>query len=214
MRVKKRLPSLRGLKEFTVLRGAMTAGCKREGFRLVHFSVQSNQCVQKGRRVQQETDLSGQEPPPVAWMASRRESGVSKPIDNAFSGKARECLGRNESERMSSLDSVRIRRPRGLVCPEGSMVRRDKADAARHFGGVEATARAQGHVEATGETLLVPAHPRRSCVARITGAPGKSDEGERESDGHVVASKRSNVRGAKEPCCSAMLSPTREAGAG
>ena len=42
MRVKKGLPSLRGLKEFAILRGAMTAGCKREGFRLVHFSVQSN----------------------------------------------------------------------------------------------------------------------------------------------------------------------------
>ena len=42
MRVMKGLPSLRGLKEFAVLRGAMTEGCKREGFRLVHFRVQSN----------------------------------------------------------------------------------------------------------------------------------------------------------------------------
>ena len=66
MRVKQGLPSLRGLKEFAVLRAAMLAGCKRAGFRLVHFSVQSNQCVQKGRGVQQETDLSGQEPPPCS----------------------------------------------------------------------------------------------------------------------------------------------------
>jgi putative transposase len=42
MRVKSGLPSLRGLKEFAALRRAMVAGCKREGFRLVHFSVQSN----------------------------------------------------------------------------------------------------------------------------------------------------------------------------
>ena len=42
MRVKQGLPSLRGLREFAVLRGAMLAGCKRAGFRLVHFSVQSN----------------------------------------------------------------------------------------------------------------------------------------------------------------------------
>src|SRR5262245_52610991 len=42
MRVKQGLPSLRGLKEFALLRGAMVAGCKRDGFRLVHFSVQSN----------------------------------------------------------------------------------------------------------------------------------------------------------------------------
>jgi REP element-mobilizing transposase RayT len=42
MRVKQGLPSLRGLREFAALRGAMVAGCKRDGFRLVHFSVQSN----------------------------------------------------------------------------------------------------------------------------------------------------------------------------
>jgi REP-associated tyrosine transposase len=42
MRVESGFPSLRRLKEFAVLRGAMVAGCEREGFRLVHFSVQSN----------------------------------------------------------------------------------------------------------------------------------------------------------------------------
>src|SRR5262245_27968051 len=42
MRVKQGLPSLRGLKEFAVLRGTIVAGCEREGFRLVHFRVQSN----------------------------------------------------------------------------------------------------------------------------------------------------------------------------
>jgi REP element-mobilizing transposase RayT len=42
MRVKSGLPSLRGLTEFAVLRGAMATGCERAGFRLVHFSVQSN----------------------------------------------------------------------------------------------------------------------------------------------------------------------------
>ena len=47
MRVKPGLPSLRGLKEHAALRGAIVAGCEREGFRLVHYSVQSNQCVQK-----------------------------------------------------------------------------------------------------------------------------------------------------------------------
>jgi hypothetical protein len=37
--------------------------------------------------------------------------------------------------------------------------------------------------------------------SRITGATGKSVDGERVSEGHIVAKKRSNVRGAKEPCC-------------
>jgi hypothetical protein len=37
--------------------------------------------------------------------------------------------------------------------------------------------------------------------SRITGNTGKSVDGERESAGSVIARKRSNVRGAKRPCC-------------
>jgi hypothetical protein len=37
--------------------------------------------------------------------------------------------------------------------------------------------------------------------SRITGEPGKSVEGERVTEGLVIAVKRSNVRGAKESCC-------------
>src|ERR1035437_8796323 len=37
--------------------------------------------------------------------------------------------------------------------------------------------------------------------SRITGDTGKSVDGERDSAGSVVARKRSNVRGAKRPCC-------------
>ena len=42
MRVRGGLPSLRGLQEYAALRAAITAGCERGGFRLVHYSVQSN----------------------------------------------------------------------------------------------------------------------------------------------------------------------------
>src|SRR5688572_32970787 len=42
MRVKPGLPSLRGLREHAALRAAIVAGCERGGFRLVHYSVQSN----------------------------------------------------------------------------------------------------------------------------------------------------------------------------
>jgi hypothetical protein len=42
MRVKPGLPSLRGLMEHAALRGAIFAGCEHEGFRLVHYRVQSN----------------------------------------------------------------------------------------------------------------------------------------------------------------------------
>src|SRR5208283_2616203 len=51
------------------------------------------------------------------------------------------------------------------------------------------------------EALLAPARNRRSRVDRITGTTGKSIEGERVAAGSVVAAKRSNIRGAKGPCC-------------
>jgi len=37
--------------------------------------------------------------------------------------------------------------------------------------------------------------------SHITGDPGKLAEDERVAEGFIVAAKRSNVRGAKEPCC-------------
>ena len=54
----------------------------------------------------------------------------------------------------------------------------------------------------TGEALLAPVRNHRSKVDRITGATGKSIEGERVADGSVVAKKRSNSRGARGPFCS------------
>jgi hypothetical protein len=49
-----------------------------------------------------------------------------------------------------------------------------------------------------------PPHPVEKSAelgSRITGDPGKSVDGERDSAGSVVARKRSNVLGAKRPCC-------------
>jgi hypothetical protein len=66
--------------------------------------------------------------------------------------------------------------------------------------GLVGTARWQGHAK----QLEKPSSPRREiggAGSRITGDPGKSVEGERDSAGSVVARKRSNVRGAKRPCC-------------
>ena len=47
--------------------------------------------------------------------------------------------------------------------------------------------------------------------SRITGDTGKSVDGERDSAGSVVVRKRSNVRGAKRPCCLYFALPKREA---
>lgn len=55
--------------------------------------------------------------------------------------------------------------------------------------------------QATGETLLVPFQKWAEAGSRITGNNGKLVEDERVSEGSTVAEKRSNVRGAKRPCC-------------
>ncbi len=54
---------------------------------------------------------------------------------------------------------------------------------------------------ATGEALLVPGRNFWSKVDSITVNSGKWIKGERVADGFVRAMNRSNVRGAKEPCC-------------
>jgi hypothetical protein len=112
-----------------------------------------------------------------------------------------ESPGRNESERASGLENEWIRGPSLQLKGEGSMGCRNLTDAAprsRRGGSDSTVARA---CRATGEALLVPERNHRSKVDRITGATGKTIEGERVAEGSAVAMKRSNVRGAKGPCC-------------
>jgi hypothetical protein len=81
------------------------------------------------------------------------------------------------------------------------MERRNLTDATGHSGGVVATARGQGCTE----QLEKPSSPRREIGGKegscITATTGSQWNGERVTDGSVVARKRSNVRGAKGPCC-------------
>jgi hypothetical protein len=116
-----------------------------------------------------------------------------------------ESPGRNESERGSGLEKCRLRGPSPQPEGEGSMGSRNLTDAATspRRGGSDSTVTRT--CRATGEALLVPARNRRSKVDRITGSTGKSIDGERVADGSVVARKRSNVRGAKGPCCEGCL---------
>ena len=78
---------------------------------------------------------------PVAWIAERRETEFLKPIDDRL-------LGRRASHRAVMKVNVnvasKVRRSEGRACNregEGSMSRRNLADAPIHFGGVEATVR-------------------------------------------------------------------------
>jgi hypothetical protein len=112
-----------------------------------------------------------------------------------------ESPGRNESERASGLENEWIRGSSLQLKGEGSMGCRNLTDAASRSrrGGSDSTVART--CRATGEALLVPERNHRSKVDRITGTTGKTIEGERVADGSVVAMKRSNVRGAKGPCC-------------
>jgi RNA-directed DNA polymerase len=74
----------------------------------------------------------------------------------------------------------------------------DRHDCSSRRGGSDSTVTRT--CQATGEAFLVPERNRRSKVGRITGDAGKAAEDERVAAGSVVATKRSNVRGAKGPC--------------
>src|SRR5262249_4021700 len=112
------------------------------------------------------------------------------------------CSGRNECERevapKVSSPGGRARNREG----EGSTARRTPIDATGCSGGVVSDGTNTRNHQATGETLLVPTRKGGSWVGRITGNTGKSVDDERVADGLVVALKRRNGRGAKEPCCS------------
>jgi hypothetical protein len=85
---------------------------------------------------------------------------------------------------------------------EGCTTRRKPIDAVGRSGGVVSDGTTTRIHRATGETLLVPARKGGSWVGRITGTTGKSADDERVTEGLVVAWRRGNARGAKEPCCS------------
>jgi hypothetical protein len=111
-----------------------------------------------------------------------------------------ESPGRNASERRRGLEML-PRRPSPQKSGEGNRAYRRLTDAVRTSGGVKPTAWWQGYAE----QLEKPSSPRReiggSWVGRITGNTGKSADGERVSEGCMVARKRGNARGAKAPCC-------------
>ena len=85
------------------------------------------------------------------------------------------------------------------------MGRRKLTDAPDHSGGVKATARWQGRAKQdTISNWRDPPRPDAKAAeqgSHITEDTGKVVEDERESEGSIGAMKRSNVRGAKGPCC-------------
>jgi hypothetical protein len=77
---------------------------------------------------------------------------------------------------------------------------RKLTDATRHFGGVIAAARWQGRAKQL-EKPSSPAEKNGGKGTSYNWQTRKSEESERVAEGFGVAKKRSNVRGAKGPCC-------------
>ncbi len=138
---------------------------------------------------------------PVAWVAPAEETKLVKPTDKAIFGMVSESPGRKVSEPTGGPVNYKFRRPSPLLPGEGSMAFRNLTEAKSSLrrGGRGSTVTRT--CQATGEAVLVPSRNRRSKVDRITGTPGKSVEDETVAAGLVVAMKRGNSCGAKEPCC-------------
>jgi len=126
-----------------------------------------------------------------------------KPTDKAIVRMVSELPGRNESEPISGLEKKKTKDPKAE--PPGSgrrrhdMSRADRGDMPLRRGGRDSTVART--YQATGEALLVPPRKMAEQGSRITGQTRKTVEDERVAEGQVVAVKRRNSRGAKEPCC-------------
>jgi hypothetical protein len=139
--------------------------------------------------------------PVAGWQAGGKPNDL-KPIDNPI-------LGMGASRR--AVTTVNAWWPRKGEVPEAepATVRAKAAGVVENRltrrvtpAGWLATARRQGHSEQLEKPSSSRGEIRGSWVGRITGDPGKSADDERVADGSAVATKRSNARGAKGPCCS------------
>jgi REP element-mobilizing transposase RayT len=104
MRVRPGLPSLRGLREFAILRAAMVAGCERVGFRLVHFSVQSNHVhllVEGGCRTSLSRGLQG-----LAVRMARGLNRLWKRMGSVFADRYHDRILRSPTEVWNALRYV------------------------------------------------------------------------------------------------------------
>ena len=104
MKVREGLPSLRRPQEFAALRGAIAAGCERGGFRLVHFSVQSNHLhllVEGGCRIALVRGLQG-----LAVRVARALNRLWRRWGSVFADRYHDHILRSPSEVWNALRYV------------------------------------------------------------------------------------------------------------
>lgn len=137
---------------------------------------------------------------PVAWMAGERETQPLKPIDKAIE---RMVASPRAAAQANAVVAPKIVTPEAELSTSGRRPhdswQPDRRHGSLRRGGSGSTG--TRICRATGEARLVPWRNPRSKVGRITVHSGKATEGQRVAAGFVVAVKRGNARGAKEPYC-------------
>src|SRR5688572_26472302 len=145
-------------------------------------------------------------------MTNMKEMKCLELMDKVPFGGMNEPAGRNESERSSSLEMVETQWPSSWIPGEGStLVRTVTNTRTMHWRGGSDDMQTRIWY-ANGEALLTPDRNIRKQGKHYNQMDGKCADGERESDGVIVAVKLRNGSGAKYPCCKTFSSSKSEAG--
>lgn len=144
-------------------------------------------------------------------MTNMKEMKCLELMDEVTFSVINEFAGRNESERSSSLEMDETQWPSSWIPGEGNMLVRTVTNRrTAHWRGGSDDMQTRIWF-ANGETLLTPLRNQRKQGKRYNRTNGKCADGERESDGVIVAKKSGNLDGAKYPCCKIISSSKSEA---
>ena len=152
----------------------------------------------KGWCFQWDINPPGQKSEPVAWIAGRRETDDLKPIDWATFGVA---ASHRAVTKVNATDPENCSPWRPSLQPTGEGIMRTR-NADRCDSSLRRGARRQ---HGDTETLSNWRSPPRAVWKHTEKGkpynryPGKGDEGERVTDGPVVAMKAGNSAGARGP---------------
>lgn len=143
-------------------------------------------------------------------MANMEEMKCLEPMDKVLFSRMSELTGRNESKRSSSLEIVELWWLSPWIPGEGNTSVRKVTETPKMHqrGGSDDMLTRIWY--ATGETLLTPARNSRKQGKQYNRGRGKSVDGERESEGLIIAKKLGNAGGAKQPYCKTISFTKRE----
>jgi REP element-mobilizing transposase RayT len=182
LKVRDGLPSLRRTEEFAVLRRAIAAGCERGGFRLVHFSVQSNHLHLLAEGACRSSLARGVQG--LAIRMARALNRLWRRWGRVFADRYHDHILRSPSEVWNALRYVlcNARKHGGW----SSRTRHDPCSSAAWFDGWRESPRepVESSITARARTWLLRAGWRRRGLLNLADAPPR-----------VVASRSARAHG-------------------